>query len=272
MNHVNKNFFRKNKLFYIICFSFFIIILFTIKYCKEPKEQIEHKINVQSDMKDINISEESETVQPTPNHRLGVGINIEMIKLIQEFRNSNNAITIEKVEVEKVEAKNKSAKKPKKKNKKPKKKNKIYYVQDGNYRYDLPKKYQDYLWSLCKKYKVTDYYKLFIAQMYHESNFDESVISETNDYGLMQINKCNHSWLSKKLKNGDFLDPYNNMEAGVLMMSEFLKKYYDVHKALVCYNRGESAVINGTYSTSYSKCVISDTNKLIEIKQKGEKQ
>ena len=94
-------------------------------------------------------------------------------------------------------------KKPKKKNKKPKKKNKIYYVQDGNYRYDLPKKYQDYLWSLCKKYKVTDYYKLFIAQMYHESNFDESVISETNNYGLMQINKCNHSWLSKKLKNGD---------------------------------------------------------------------
>ena len=49
-------------------------------------------------------------------------------------------------------------------------------------------------------------------------------------------------------------------------MSEFLQKYSDVHKALVCYNRGESAVINGTYSTSYSKCVISDMDKLVEIK------
>ena len=173
-----------------------------------------------------------------------------------------DVVTVEKVEVDKVEAKNESVKKPNKR----KKENKIYYIQDDGYRSDLPEKYQDYLWQLCKKYKVTDYYELFIAQMYHESGFDESVISGTNDYGLMQINKCNHKWLTKELGNGDFLNPYNNMEAGVLIMSRFLQKYSDVHKALVCYNRGESAVINGTYSTSYSKCVISDMDKLIELK------
>jgi hypothetical protein len=48
-------------------------------------------------------------------------------------------------------------------------------------------------------------------------------------------------------------------------MSEFLHKYNDVEKALVCYNRGESAVINGTYSTSYSQGVLYDMNFLVEL-------
>lgn len=266
MYHVNKSFFGKNKLFYIILFLFFISIIFITKYHKEPKKQIEHEINVQSDTKDVNVFKKSETVQSVLNNKLNVGVNAEIITLIQGLK-SNNIVTVEKVEVDKVEAKNESVKKPNKR----KKENKIYYIQDDGYRSDLPEKYQDYLWQLCKKYKVTDYYELFIAQMYHESGFDELVISGTNDYGLMQINKCNHKWLAKELGNGDFLNPYNNMEAGVLIMSRFLQKYSDVHKALVCYNRGESAVINGTYSTSYSKCVISDMDKLIEIKQKGEK-
>lgn len=148
----------------------------------------------------------------------------------------------------------------------PVRENKLYYVYDEDTRSDLKTEYQDYLWELCKKYDVTEYYELLIAQMYHESGFDETVISKTNDYGLMQINICNHKWLAKELGNSDFLDPYNNMEAGVLIMSGFLSKYSDVHKALVCYNKGESAVINGTYSTSYSRGVISDMDKLVEIK------
>ena len=118
---------------------------------------------------------------------------------------------------------------------------------------------------MCVKYNVEKYYTLFIAQMYHESTFRINLISGTNDYGLMQINKCNHKWLGELLGNNDFLDPYNNIEAGVYMLSSYLHKYNDVEKALVCYNRGESAVKKGTYSTSYSKGVLEDMNLLVEL-------
>ena len=63
MYHVNKSFFGKNKLFYIILFLFFISIIFITKYHKEPKKQIEHETNVQYDTKDVNIFKKSETVQ-----------------------------------------------------------------------------------------------------------------------------------------------------------------------------------------------------------------
>lgn len=140
-----------------------------------------------------------------------------------------------------------------------------YYINDNGYKSYLDNQYQDYLYEMCVKYNVTEYYTLFIAQMYHESSFNINNISKTHDYGLMQINKCNHKWLGKILGNNDFLDPYNNIEAGVYMMSNFLNKYQDVQKALVCYNRGEGAVKKGTYSTSYSRGVLEDMNLLVKI-------
>lgn len=144
--------------------------------------------------------------------------------------------------------------------------NKLYCVIEDGFTSTLEIEYQDYLWEMCVKYNVTEYYELFIAQMYHESTFRTDIISATNDHGLMQINVCNHDWLGDKLGNDDFLDPYNNIEAGVYLMSGFLLKYNDVQKALVCYNRGESAVINGTYSTDYSTGVLYDMTLLVEIK------
>lgn len=146
----------------------------------------------------------------------------------------------------------------------PKQENTLYYVQDGRYRYDLPDEYQNYLWQQCKAYGIPEYYELLLAQMYHESSFKTNLISSTNDYGLMQINICNHRWLSGIIGDDDFLNPYTSIRAGVHMMSTFLHKYNDVQKALVCYNRGESAVRNGTYTTSYSRGVIDDMNLLVE--------
>ena len=81
----------------------------------------------------------------------------------------------------------------------------------------------------------------------------------------MQINKCNHEFLRNKFGFTDFLDPYVSIESGVYFMSGYLHKYNDVEKALVCYNRGESAVRKGTYSTSYSKGVLEDMNLLVEL-------
>lgn len=142
--------------------------------------------------------------------------------------------------------------------------NTLYCVIKDGYRYDLDDKYQDYLWKQCQEYEVTEYYELLLAQMYHESNFKKDVVSSTKDYGLMQINIFNHEWLSDVVGDDDFLNPYTSIRAGVYLMSDFLHKYGDVQKALVCYNRGESAVINGTYTTSYSRCIVEDVSLLTE--------
>ena len=146
---------------------------------------------------------------------------------------------------------------------KPVRENTLYYVQDGIYRYDLEAEYQDYVWEQCKQYGIEEHYPLIIAQMYHESKFNPDAVSSTNDYGLMQINICNHKWLSGIIGDDDFLNPYTSIRAGVYLMSGYLNKYNDVQKALVCYNRGESAVRNGTYTTTYSKCVVSDVELLL---------
>lgn len=148
---------------------------------------------------------------------------------------------------------------------KPQRSNKLYCIVENEVTYNLDVAYQDYLWETCEKYEVTDYYELFIAQMYHESGFQADIVSGTNDYGLMQINKCNHGWLSKKLGKSNFLDPYTSIEAGVYILSDYLKKYDDVQTALVCYNMGESAIQKGIYSTKYSRGVLADEKLLVEL-------
>ena len=143
--------------------------------------------------------------------------------------------------------------------------NKHYYMLVDGYQSNLPVEYQDYLWELCKQYDVTEHYELFIAQMYRETTFRPSLISDTNDYGIMQINICNHDWLREKLGITDFLDPYQNMKCGIHIMSGYLHKYDDVQKALVCYNMGESKVKKGIYSSRYSREIVELLDCLVEI-------
>lgn len=145
----------------------------------------------------------------------------------------------------------------------PIRENILYYVMDSGYRYDCDIAYQDYLWQKCVEYEIQDYYELLLAMMYHESKFDPSIVSGTNDYGLFQINVCNHSWLKETLGISDFLDPYDSIDAGVHIISGYLKKYNDVHMALMCYNMGEGgAKRSGATSSRYSRGVVADMDKL----------
>ena len=75
---------------------------------------------------------------------------------------------------------------------------------------------QRYTYNLCVDYEIEEYYPLVLAVMWRESEFVPTIISKTNDYGLMQINKINHKWLSEELEITDFLDEEQNIHAGVL--------------------------------------------------------
>lgn len=118
----------------------------------------------------------------------------------------------------------------------------------------------------CIDYAIEDYYTLVLALMWVESRYDVSAISRTNDYGLMQINKSNHGWLSKDLGISDFLDAEQNIKAGVYMLSNYLLKYEDTHKALMAYNmgtRGASKHWNkGVYTSAYSRKVVAAWDEL----------
>lgn len=128
--------------------------------------------------------------------------------------------------------------------------------------YDIPlsKELQLYTYTRCVDYGIADHYELVLAMMWQESNFTPDTISKTNDYGIMQINACNHEWLRDMLGTTDFLDASQNIDAGTYIISRMLLKYEDEHKALMAYNMGENgASLNweaGIYASNYSRGVV----------------
>ena len=128
--------------------------------------------------------------------------------------------------------------------------------------YDIPlsKDLQLYTYNKCVDYGIPEHYELVLAMMWQESNYTADLISSTDDYGIMQINSCNHSWLVDLLGPTNFLDASDNINAGVYVISKLLIKYRDVHKALMAYNMGErGASLNwqaGNYTSKYSRGVV----------------
>ena len=117
----------------------------------------------------------------------------------------------------------------------------------------------------CNEYGVPFALALAIAEQ--ESGFNPDAISSTNDYGLMQINKCNFGWLRKS--GIEPLDHKGNITAGVFMISQAINKYGDYNKALMAYNCGDAGAKrlwkNGVYSTAYSRSVMERYNKWVEV-------
>lgn len=133
--------------------------------------------------------------------------------------------------------------------------------------YDIPleTELQDYIRKECDEMNVE--MELVLAIMKVESDFNSEVISDTNDYGLMQINIVNHESLQKKLSIYDFLDPYDSARAGIYMLSGLDWCENDVQR-LMCYNMGvtgaKRAWNKGIQETEYSKKVLKTKEELRE--------
>ena len=148
----------------------------------------------------------------------------------------------------------------------------IEYETDTIPTYNLPvsTELQEYTYKTCIEYGIVDHYELVLALMWRESNFNPTSISSTNDYGLMQINKVNHAWLTKKLGITDFLDAEQNIEAGVYILSSLLHKYRDVNKALMAYQFGENGARRywnrGIYKSPHSQSTLSKMELVLQDK------
>lgn len=107
-----------------------------------------------------------------------------------------------------------------------------------------------------------------MALMKQESNFQSDVVSTTDDYGLMQINEINHPYLKEQLGISDFLDPYENIKAGVFILRKLFEKYETPEKVLMAYNMGETGASRlweqGIFETNYTKNVLKYQQEFIE--------
>ena len=127
---------------------------------------------------------------------------------------------------------------------------------------------QEYLFYLCNGYDID--YSLMMAVIQVESDFDKELVSSTNDYGYMQINKMNHAELTKVLGVTDYLDPEQNMRAGCYIFRKLFEKYQQPNLVLMAYNMGETGAKRlwreGIYETEYTQKVFAAQKAL----QKGD--
>lgn len=134
--------------------------------------------------------------------------------------------------------------------------------------YDIPlsEELQAFTFNICEEYGVD--YEMVLAIMDKESDYTASAISETKDYGIMQINKINHEWLTEELGITDFLDPEQNIRCGIYMLADLMKKYDDPHRVLMAYNMGERGareyVAKGNTSSAYSRYIMQLRDKLLQ--------
>lgn len=126
--------------------------------------------------------------------------------------------------------------------------------------FDVPLSHslQRYIYEICADENVP--VTLVYAMIEHESQFNPEIVSKTDDYGLMQINEVNHTWLNEEYRCADMLDPYQNVFCGIKVIGSYIQNYNDYGLALMAYNMGDygakKAWENGIKSTSYSESVL----------------
>lgn len=117
---------------------------------------------------------------------------------------------------------------------------------------------QEFVYCLSYGYDIDFAFVMGLIEL--ESSFDPNAVGKTDDYGLMQINTCNHEWLSEKLGITDFLDPHQNIRSGMFILRYLFEKYEDPAKVLMAYNMGETGASRlwdqGIYETNYSKRIM----------------
>lgn len=123
---------------------------------------------------------------------------------------------------------------------------------------DMDEDTQKFVYALSSAYHID--WTLPMAVIGAESEFKADTVSSTNDYGLMQINKSNHSWLTADLGVTDFLDAKQNIRSGLYILHGLYEKYgNDTNKVLIAYNMGEGNAeelfSGGVKSTPYSQKV-----------------
>ena len=126
----------------------------------------------------------------------------------------------------------------------------------------LNKHLQLHTYLVCDRYGVD--YELVLGVMFAESSFRQKVTNKnlngSIDYGLMQINDINLEKF-KDMGYTDIMNPYQNIEFGVYLLSQRQNNFKDEHAIISSYKYGvngyKKLVNKGYKTTDYSIKVLS---------------
>lgn len=125
---------------------------------------------------------------------------------------------------------------------------------------------QEFTFYLSSAYDID--FTFTMALIKKESDFQPNIISNTNDYGLMQINEINHLYLKEQLEVTNFLEPHDNIKSGMFILRKLFEKYETPEKVLMAYNMGETGASKlweqGVFETNYSKTVLKYQQEFVE--------
>ena len=105
-------------------------------------------------------------------------------------------------------------------------------------------------------------FELVLALIWRESTFRIEAIgvnrNGTQDSGLMQINDVNRGWLSERYGIYNLMDPFQNVDAGTMILADLLSRYGEPY-ALMAYQFGEGGMLrmvgDGASATEHSRRV-----------------
>lgn len=152
-------------------------------------------------------------------------------------------------------------------------------LDNKSYNVPLDKDLLKYINKLCNQLGISE--TMVLGLIKTESDFNPTLISKTNDYGLMQINRQNFDWLKKELKEEfgisfNWDDPYDNVTAGIYYLSkvkaDWVNKYSGEslqNVTLLAYNMGPGNAKK--YLRSHSASDWKYVKKVNGYKQKIEK-
>jgi hypothetical protein len=136
-----------------------------------------------------------------------------------------------------------------------------YYYDPRSQKYEqikLSREWQEYTYEMCLKYNVP--YEVVLGLMGAETGWDVNIGVSDNGiyYGIGMVNIAyNEEYLRKY--SIELCTPAGGLEAVCLIMSQKIKTFEDINKALIAYNRGNAAARKlfkkGIYSTEYDRRV-----------------
>lgn len=111
--------------------------------------------------------------------------------------------------------------------------------------------------SLCEEKGIAP--EIVFAMIWRESRYDADAIGDNGRaFGLLQVHPRWHQDRMDRLGATDLLDPIQNVTVAVDLLDELNRKYNNLTKAIVAYNRGH---YDGAI-TSYAEDVLAEAERI----------
>ena len=131
----------------------------------------------------------------------------------------------------------------------------------------MPGDHLAYVAECCEEYGVPA--ELVLALIERESGFQEDAVSETEDYGYMQINRCNFKSAADNYGLYPKHDPFDNIKYGIIFLSTAYRQYESWDKALMIYAGGPSVIGCAEWKQGYTEKTVVLIERAKEIKKEG---